>query len=121
MKLKKKALDEYFYMFMSIFLGLILVYGCFFGKYVELFWDLILNAPRKGYFLPVLWLYVFYIIVAAVILRSMVKSGNRKKILFFIFILAMFPRLILCTFNFYVPDNDFRKYYSCKRRRIKCS
>ena len=108
MKIKKGKLDVYCYRIMAIFLGIILVYGSFFGENAKVFGELILYAPRKGYFLPVFWIYALYVSLVAMLLKHGMKNG--KKVGGIIFVIAILPRLILCIFDLYVPDNDFRKY-----------
>lgn len=108
-KLKGK-LDHYWYRFMSILLGIILVWGLFVGQSSSDLLQFIFTSPKKGYFLPVMWLYLLAVIPTGFAFYKVVKTKSPLKICCAIFAITIVPRLILCAFNFYIPTSDFKNY-----------
>lgn len=69
------------------------------------------NLEQRGYVMIYVWVYI----VLALVLywkRSVLCQCDRKKIMLFLFVLALLPRLLLLSQRNYIPTSDFNTYYN---------
>jgi|GEM_PF-1529096 len=69
------------------------------------------SAGRAIYFLPMLWFYVFIVILVFIIFK-IINKNKFINVLCAIFIITAIPRGFLLTFNIFTPINDFLLYFN---------
>ena len=110
MKKGDKNVNKVINLLLRILLALFLVSGLIFFESSKIFIDLIFNAARKGFFLPLLWIYIGIVLIYSLLYTKIKLWTNEKKVQISIFALAMIPRFIFCVNSIFIPVDDFKNY-----------
>jgi len=71
-------------------------------------------SSRRGYFLPVTWIWILSVILIIFIIYCGYVCGLHNTKYFFpfiIFFISLIPRLYVFSKQLYIPTNDFKNYY----------
>lgn len=105
----KCTLESIFYLSISIFLVIVIVWGLTIGGQTHELLEM-LSEDKDSLVLPYLWIYASFAVIA-ILGGYYRRNASSFRIIVYIFLLSFIPRAIIALSGNYIPTSDFANYY----------
>lgn len=109
-KFKPENLRSLIYTMLSVFLICFFAAGIIFTVFNKTNFNILTSLYKRGYVMIYIWAYIFLMAIIYA-LKDKIYACSRGKLLFLIFLIALFPRLLLLSQRYYILSSDFKCYY----------
>ena len=93
-------------------IALIIFFACglLFAESGRTILEILRNLEQQGYTMIYVWIY-FLLALILYRSRNKIMEWKRKRVIVFLLVMALIPRMLLLSQRIYIPTSDFRNYY----------